>query len=119
MEVHVLDNEHVIVQVSGDVELPHVDELRAAIEDASGRAPEGFIIDMMGVQYIDSAGISALVLAYRRVCSSGGRLAVVISNKNVKRIILLTRLDTLPGLSVCDDMASAEQAIAEDVGRSV
>ncbi|MCE5321818.1 STAS domain-containing protein [bacterium] len=111
MSVEIVEDTQVIVRVSGEVELPNVDKLRSAVESAAMASPNGFVIDMNGVSYIDSAGISALVFAYRRVCPSGGRLALVITDKNVRRIVTLTRLHTLPGISLHDDINEALSAL--------
>ena len=115
MDAEVISDTQVIVRVSGDVELPNVDKLRNAIESAAMASPKGFVIDMSAVQYIDSAGISALVFAYRRVCPSGGRLALVIVDKNVRRIVTLTHLHTLPGLSVHEDVSEAKIAVKTEL----
>lgn len=118
MDVEVIKGAQVIVRVSGEVELPNVDKLRKAIESAAMASPKGFVIDMTDVHYIDSAGISALVFAYRRICPSGGRLALVIANTNVRRIITLTHIHTLPGMSLHEDVNEAKIAFkAELAGR--
>ncbi|MEN6355912.1 MAG: STAS domain-containing protein [Armatimonadota bacterium] len=118
MDAEVIKDTQVIVRVSGDVELPNVDKLRKAIESAAMASSKGFVIDMSDVHYIDSAGISALVFAYRRVCPSGGRLALVIADKNVRRIVTLTHLHTLPGISLHEDVNEAKIALkAELAGR--
>jgi anti-sigma B factor antagonist len=115
MNVEVIENTQVVVRVSGDVELPTVNGLREAIESAASKAPDGFVIDMTDVRYVDSAGISTLVFAYRKVCPNGGKLAVVISDKNVRRIVTLTRLETLPGISLFEDVAEAESFLTKDL----
>ncbi len=114
MNVEIADDSKVI-KVSGDVELPHVDKLRGAIEEAARKSPNGFVIDMTDVHYIDSAGISALVFAYRRVCPSGGKLGMVVADKNVRRIITLTRLHTLPGISLHEDISAALSALQSEL----
>ncbi|MHB9038104.1 MAG: STAS domain-containing protein [Armatimonadota bacterium] len=115
MKIEVIENKQVVVRVSGEVELPNIDALRDAIESAASKAPDGFVIDLSDVQYIDSAGISALVFAYRRMCSTGGKLAVVISDKNVRRIVTLTRLETLPGISLFESADEAESFLTKDL----
>lgn len=100
-----------IVRVTGSVDLSNVSTLRSAIDDAVARSPKGFIIDLSAVDYIDSEGVSALVYAYRQMYPIGGKLALVVAETPARRTIALTRLETLPGISVCDDIESAEQAL--------
>ncbi|MCE5314708.1 MAG: STAS domain-containing protein [Armatimonadota bacterium] len=114
MNVEVVENAHVVVRVIGDVELPNIDALREAIETAVSKTSDGFVIDLSDVGYIDSAGISALVFAYRRINPSGGKLAVVIADKNVRRIISITRLDTLPGICIFEDITSAKNYLTNE-----
>lgn len=81
------------------------------------KSPTGFVIDMSDVHYIDSAGISALVFAFRRVCPSGGKLGIVITDKNVRRIVTLTRLHTLPGISLHEDVSEAKNALKSEIAK--
>lgn len=111
MQINLLDGNQTTIRVSGNIELPEVDDLRMVINDVAERSPAGFVIDMSDVQYIDSAGISALIFAYRKVCTSGGQLALVVKNRNVRRVLDLTRLETLPGMHICEDADSAVRVI--------
>jgi len=115
MNVEAIENGQVVVRVSGEVELPNVGALRDAIDTAASKAPDGFVIDLSDVQYIDSAGISALVFAYRRICPTGGKLAVVVSDKNVRRIVTITRLETLPGISLFESADEAKSFLTKEL----
>lgn len=99
-----------VVAVSGEVDLSNVHHLRQGIEQASDMAPEGFVIDLSEVTYIDSAGIAALMSAYRRVCPNG-RLAIVAVHENVKGILSLINIDRLPGVHILHDIADAHKIL--------
>ena len=111
MDVEVFENKFTTVRVSGNVEIRDVIKVRTAIEEALSRSPNGLIIDLSDVDYIDSAGVSALVFAYRQLVKGGGKLAVIAVRGNVKKVLSITRLDALPGMFVSDNIPSAESML--------
>lgn len=90
-----------------------------ALEAAAKDSPSGFVVDLTQAIYIDSAGIAALVTAYRRVSKTGGGLALVVPEGNVRRLLSLIRLEVLPGLFICDDPGSAERALPGSAERTL
>lgn len=113
MNVEVTLGECRTVRVGGELDLSNVGDLRTAIDDAIDQSPQGFIIDLTDVTYMDSAGVAIVISAYRRLSKAGGRLAVVTpKSKNVRRILDLIGLEMLPGVIVRQDAASAEDTLA-------
>lgn len=108
MRVEVIQDKIAIVRVHENVEMSEIGKLRTAIEEAFRLSPKGFIIDLSEVEYIDSAGISSLVFAYRKLTAAGGKLAVIAVHNNVKRVLKITRLDALPDLFIYDNIPNAE-----------
>ncbi len=111
MDVRVVQDLERVVQASGEIDLGNVDAFRTAIETASRESPRGFVIDLSGVQYMDSAGVQAVLSAYRLVTDAGGRLALVIAHPNVRVIFEVIGADRLPGLLIFDRLAPAVDAI--------
>jgi anti-anti-sigma factor len=56
---------------------------------------ESLILDLSQVSYIDSAGLSALLLAERQQTSHGGDVRLVGVNENVKSLLRITQLDRI------------------------
>jgi anti-sigma B factor antagonist len=54
-------------------------------------------IDLAEVGFISSAGLGALAECHRRLAALGGRLEVVAASEPVRRVLKLTKLDTLIG----------------------
>lgn len=46
----------VVASISGEIDLSNADDLGKALEAAPGNSP-GLIVDLSGVEYLDSAGI--------------------------------------------------------------
>jgi anti-sigma B factor antagonist len=105
-------------ETRGDTTVMHVDgrlvlgEGDSALTTAvhallkSQKAPKT-VLDLSNTQYMDSAGIGALVTAYTSVTSAGGVLALAGPSKRIMDLLKITRLD-----SVFPTYASVDEAIA-------
>lgn len=111
MEFEVIRNSIIIVRASGEIDLLNVDEFREALSEAVRESPQGFVIDLSDVTYIDSAGLQAVISAYRSVYNADGSIALVMVHRNVRAIFELMQLHTLPRFSICDNLDSARQAL--------
>ena len=82
-----------IICVRGEIHLTSAprfaEHLTTAIE--SGRT--AIVLDMSGVEFIDSTGLSVLLNGLRLVGQRGGRLALVCTNPTVLRLFQITHLD--------------------------
>ncbi len=74
------------------------------------------VIDLRGVTFMDSAGISALLWARRHSLERGGGVALVGAHPRVLRLLELTQLDhVFPVYSSFDDLP-AMPAAGQPVG---
>jgi anti-sigma B factor antagonist len=83
-----------ILDVEGEIHVstaPQFSELLNATVDAGRTA---LVLDLTGVSFIDSTGLSVLLTALRKVTRAGGRMVLVCSNPTVLRLFEITRLDT-------------------------
>lgn len=110
MSVEIRQGVPTVVEVSGEIDISNVNELRSALDDVIKTSPNGLVIDLAQTDYIDSAGIAALMSAYQRL-RGHGVLALVVSNENIKSILSLVHLEKLPGVAVTEDRESAERAV--------
>lgn len=119
MSVETIDGAWPIVKAAGEIDLSNIDEVRSAIDSAIERSPQGFVIDLSDVVYVDSAGVAVVISAYRRTVKVGGMLAVVRPvSSGVRRVLDLIGLRMLPGILVTDDLASAEEAMSTRTPKS-
>lgn len=63
------------------------------------------IIDLSEVEYCDSSGLSAILLAFRILQSNEGQIRLAAPTKNVKTLIEISQLDRV--LTVCDSVDEA------------
>ncbi len=86
--------ESVVVSVTGDVDLVSAAHLREVLEDALHLSSH-LIVDVSGMTFIDSSGLTALVHAHRRAADSGGSMTVRRPSPMLKRLLGITRLETV------------------------
>ena len=77
------------------------ERLTAAVE--SGKT--AMVLDMSGVEFIDSTGLSVLLNGLRLIGQRRGRLALVCMNPTVLRLFQITNLDST--FDIFDDRAQA------------
>ena len=102
-----------VVVTPGEIDITNADRLRAALLEAAGRGPGGFVVDMSRTQFCDTAGLHALVLAHKRADAESGAVRLVITGAAVLRIFEITGLD-----DVIPHFASLEEALAATSGRT-
>ena len=102
-----LDQQTHLIAVRGEVHVSTAPEFSERLNDAIAGGKTGVVIDMTGVDFIDSTGLSVLLNALRRVTRQQGTLALAVSNPTVLRLFEITRLD-----STFDILPDRETAIA-------
>jgi len=70
-------------------------QLRDLIHVLSNTGHKKFLVNLAGVDYIDSDGMGELVRCYSVVRQRGGEMKLVQVNKRVADLLQITRLNTL------------------------
>jgi anti-sigma B factor antagonist len=81
------------IALSGDLDVstaPSVEERLIALED--GELPERVVLDLRGLGFIDSTGLSLLINAHHRGRKAGRRLTIVSGTGPPRRILETTGL---------------------------
>ena len=81
-----------IAAFSGDVDLEHSPKAREVLLSCLEGA-QTVLVDLSGVNYIDSSGVASLVEAFQRAKKSGIQFALVSVNAPARRVLELARLD--------------------------
>ncbi|MHB0999240.1 MAG: STAS domain-containing protein [Armatimonadota bacterium] len=111
MSAEVIQDTHVRVHVTGDIDLSSVTEFYNALDEAAERSPGGFIIDLTETTYIDSAGVQAILVIYGKMRESNGCLIIIVGNVRIKTVLEVVHLEQLPGVCVCTTLDEAKQAL--------
>jgi anti-sigma B factor antagonist len=90
---HVVDAHTQVIAVSGEIHVSTVPEFARRLNHAISLGKTHVILDMAGVEFIDSTGLSVLLNGLRRVRRAHGRLVLACENPTVLRLFEITRLD--------------------------
>lgn len=82
-----------VISVSGDLDVVGGPELRQEVVAAVADGAVCLILDLSGVEFIDSFGLGVVIGSLKRVRQRGGDLAVVCPEPRVRRVFELCDLD--------------------------
>ena len=90
-----LDSGAPVVSVMGEVDRATARALEQTLLGATEDRTGEVIVDLTGCSFLDSRGLGALVAARGRLERSNRRMALVLSNRSVLRILQITHFDEL------------------------
>jgi anti-sigma B factor antagonist len=107
MHVSVVDQpgDLVVVTLRGDIDIDTAPALHAALEEILDRPHPKVVVDLSGVEFCDSIGLSSLVIGHRRAVRHGGWLRLAAPNAWLLR--LLGTVGLTRQLAVHADVATA------------
>jgi len=82
----------IVVAFTGEVDLEHSPQAREILLEQVGRRRR-VLVDLSGVDYIDSSGIASLVEAFQKAKKTGTSFALAAPNPAALRVLELARLD--------------------------
>jgi anti-sigma B factor antagonist len=85
----------ILLAARGDLDLAAAEPAEAELQRAETGRPELLVIDLKGVDFIDSSGLRVLLLAASRASEAGRRFVVARARGQVKRVIEMTGSDKL------------------------
>ncbi|MCW5313172.1 MAG: STAS domain-containing protein [Nostoc sp.] len=84
-----------ILELSGILDGIRGNELRREVSDALANGTEILLIDMKGVNFIDSSGLGALVSAMQMTRNANAKLFVCSISAQVRMLFELTKMDRI------------------------
>jgi anti-anti-sigma factor len=107
LELHTdRDDSRATLALSGELDISSAPTLEEALGRVEADGPSLLVIDLRGLEFMDSTGLRTLVSADQRARQAGRRLAIVRGPEAVDRIFNVTRLDER--LELVDDPAVAK-----------
>lgn len=79
-----------VVSLTGDLDISSSPVLDDLLQDLS----EPVTIDMTGLSFIDSSGLSALLRSHDRASAAGSQLSLIVGSGPVRRLLEVTGLDS-------------------------
>ena len=69
--------------------------LRDAIRDLAGQGKKKLLLNLAGVDYVDSSGIGELIANYTTVSRQGGQLKLLNLTDRIQNLLVITKLLTV------------------------
>jgi anti-sigma B factor antagonist len=85
-----------ILDINGRIVLgAETETLRSAVRELVGKGKKKIILNLAGVDYIDSSGVGELVASFTAVRNSGGELKLLNLTQKVQDVLNVTKLYTV------------------------
>ena len=108
MDIAVKDTQGImVIAVSGELDASSSGQLTVTIEPLVSQGRPWLVIDLQGVNFIDSAGLSVLVRCFKHARGAAGTIRLAGLQPSVRRVFELTRLDRV--FDLYKDTAEAVQ----------
>ena len=110
-----LDETMVVIRVAGEIHSTTAPEFSERLNAAIERGKKGVVLDLTGVEFIDSTGLSVLLNGLRRVTRVRGAMVIACANPTVLRLFEITKLDsTFDIVPDCDEAIDRIRQAAAD-----
>ena len=84
--------DEVVLVLVGELDPHTAPILRAAIDDAVTDNTSSLVLDVAGLQFIDSSGLRVIISAHKVMDEQGGRLVLRAPTDNTRRLLEITGL---------------------------
>jgi anti-sigma B factor antagonist len=81
-----------VVAPTGDLDLPGAALLEAELERIEAESSGTIVLDLRGLDFMDSSGLRLVIVADKRLRDAGRRLALVPGVPSVQRVFEITRM---------------------------
>src|ERR1039458_6171282 len=89
------EGERVVLRLDGELDLASVPLLESELEGATQDDPATIVLDLRGLEFIDSTGLRAILLLDKHSTERGAMLALVRGSPQVQRLMTMTRVDEI------------------------
>lgn len=97
------------IVISGRLDLPGTDSVASRLVELTAAPKKGVVVDLSGVQFLASIGISALITSAKAVQQRGGKMVLVVNEGSTVIMSLeATGVDEL--IPVFNNVPDAERA---------
>ena len=101
-----------MLSVGGELDVVGAPDLRQAVVSAVADGCRLLILDISGLDFVDSFGLGAVVGALKRLRQRGGELALVCPSRRIRRVFEICDLDRILALHDSIDSASESPAVS-------
>ncbi len=99
-----------VAEMIGDLDYGECAAFRMQIDRILRESPPAVILDLTGIEYLDSSGLGLLLALSKEYGALGGKLVLVI-NDTVDNILSLTRLNGI--FATANDLSEARAMVPQ------
>ena len=99
-----------VVSLPAEIDIANGDYIREDLLSTINRGAALLVVDMSATEFCDSAGVNALVRAFKRAAANGTEMRLVVPDRNIQRILALTGIDRL--IDIYPSVSAATPAAA-------
>ena len=111
VEYTVTDEGIVVLVISGPMDVATVPQLRDLMVRLIDEGHHRLVLDLAGVDFIDSIGLGVIVGVVHRLRPHGGAIAVAAPSEQVRQVLQITQLARV--VALYDATAEAVSAVLE------
>lgn len=100
-----------VLDVSGEVDVFTAPKLREQLITLVEAGSKDIIVNLEGVEFLDSTGLGVLVAGLKRVKTADGTLSIVCTKEKVLKVFKITGLTKVFPIHESVDRAAAEQPL--------
>jgi anti-anti-sigma factor len=94
-----------VVAIKGEVDLRTSPELRTQLQEMAARVDGPLLIDLSGVEYMDSSGVGTIVFIKRELERAGRKLVLIRLQPRVRSVFEIAHLDKF--FTIAESVAEA------------
>jgi anti-sigma B factor antagonist len=98
--------DELLITLTGELDISNVERFESALMELEGERPALVILDLKGVRFIDSTGLSLLLNADARARRQNRHVTIISGNGAARRIMRTVALDQI--LDVKPDLQPRE-----------
>lgn len=103
-------NGFAVLAVQGEVDVYTAPQLREQLITLVDAGQRKIVVDLEGVEFLDSTGLGVLVGGLKRVRSAGGDLALVCTQRRILKVLEITGLTKVFAIHDSVDAATSGSA---------
>ena len=100
-----VDDSTVVIAAHGELDLSNTAGLEEHVERALSDGHRRLVLDLAGVEYMDSTATSKVIAAHQAADAAGGRVVVVVPGGSIRRTLQVRGLDNLFEVAASRDEA--------------
>jgi anti-anti-sigma factor len=89
------DDGVIVLRLTGELDLAAKDDFEAGVEEALSAPLSNLVLDLGGLRFVDSTGLSAILTLWERSEHDGFALSILRGPSDVQRTFRVTGLDRL------------------------